>query len=175
MFLWHQTESYLLENLQSQKGDFLLENLNIKKSSDDVQWNVWTNIKTLYARNNIFKKRIPNMIFWIIYIFVQISFVGTALGRFSQFFFFNFLSPTMVGDIFIHIQPPPPPPSPHHEKDSYGHGTMFKVNNKNINVVVLVFLLLTLKINTAFPSVSIVDFEQVNVSWIIGNFTKCSI
>ena len=88
MFLWHQTESYLLENLQSQKGDFLLENLNIKKNSDDVQWNVWTNIKTLYARNNIFKKRIPNMIFWIIYIFVQISFVGTALGRFSQFFFF---------------------------------------------------------------------------------------
>ena len=172
MFLWHQTESYLLENLQSQKGDFLLENLNIKKNSDDVQWNVWTNIKTLYARNNIFKKRIPNMIFWIIYIFVQMSFVGTALGRFSQCFFFNFLSPTIVADIFIHSQPPP---SSHHEKASYGHGTMFKVNNKNINVVVLVFLLLTLKINTAFPSVSIVYFEQVNVSWIIGNFTKCSI
>ena len=100
------------------------------------------------------------------------SFVGTALGRFSQCFFLNFLSPTIVADIFIHSQPPP---SSHHEKASYGHGTMFKVNNKNINVVVLVFLLLTLKINTAFPSVSIVDFEQVNVSWIIGNFTKCSI
>ena len=49
-------------------------------------------MKTLYARNNIFKKRIPNMIFWIIYILVQISFLGTALGRFSLWFFFIFLS-----------------------------------------------------------------------------------
>ena len=61
---------------------------------------------------------------------------------------------------------------------------MFKVNNKNtrfgVNDVVLIFLLLTLSIfhtyrsgifianlkqfNTFF-SVSIVDFEQVNVTW----------
>ena len=32
--------------------------------------------------------------------------------------------------------------------------------------VVLVFLLLTLKIFHTFFSVSIVDFEQVNVSWV---------
>ena len=73
-FFWHQTETCLLEHLQSQRGKFLLENLKIKKkSSDDVYWYVWTNIKTLYARNNIFKKRIPNVIFWIIHILVQIS------------------------------------------------------------------------------------------------------
>ena len=29
--------------------DFLLENLKLKKNSVDVYWNVWTNIKTLYA------------------------------------------------------------------------------------------------------------------------------
>ena len=45
---------------------------------------------------------------------------------------------------------------------------MFKVNNKNTrNVidVVLVFLLLTLNIFHTFSSVSIADFEQVNISW----------
>ena len=36
--------------------DFLLENLKVKKNSDDVHWNVWTIIKKLYVRNNIFKK-----------------------------------------------------------------------------------------------------------------------
>ena len=45
--------------------DFLLENLKLKKNSDDIHWNVWINIKTLYARNNISKKRIPNMRFFI--------------------------------------------------------------------------------------------------------------
>ena len=33
----------------------------------------------LYARKNIFKKRITNMRFWIIYILVQISFFGGLL------------------------------------------------------------------------------------------------
>ena len=49
---------------------------------------------------------------------------------------------------------------------------MFKVNNKNTKTtsnnvidVVLVFFLLTLNIFRIFSSVSIVDFEQVNVSW----------
>ena len=56
-------------------------------SADDVCWNVWTNIKKLYVRNNIFKKRIPHITFWIIYILAQISFLATALGRFSQCFF----------------------------------------------------------------------------------------
>ena len=31
-----------------------------KKNSDDVLWNIWTNIKTC-TRNNIFKKWIPHM------------------------------------------------------------------------------------------------------------------
>ena len=39
-----------------------------------------------------------------------------------------------------------------------------------MNDVVLVFLLLTLNIFTPFSTVSIVDFEQVNFSWILtGN------
>ena len=39
------------------------------------------------------------MKFWIIYILVQISFFGgTALGRFSQCFFFTFSSSTNQGD-----------------------------------------------------------------------------
>ena len=47
---------------------------------------------------------------------------------------------------------------------------MFEVNNNNtIDAidVVLVFLLLTLNIFDAFFSVSIVDFEQVNVNWVL--------
>ena len=41
------------------------------------------------------------MTFWIIYILVQVSFSGTALGRFSQCFFIFRRPPTMVADIFI--------------------------------------------------------------------------
>ena len=52
---------------------------------------MWTNIKKLHARNNILKKSSkyeilnhlhfgPNFVFW-----------GTALGRFSQGLFFQFL------------------------------------------------------------------------------------
>ena len=70
---------------------FLLEKMKIKKSPDDFHWNVWTNTKTLYVRNNIFKKRIPNLRFWIIYILVEISLLGTTLGRFSQLFFSFFV------------------------------------------------------------------------------------
>ena len=56
--------------------DFLLENLKLKRNSEDVRWNIWANIKKLYARNNIFKKRIPNMTFWIIYIWSKFLFWG---------------------------------------------------------------------------------------------------
>ena len=41
---------------------------------------------------------------------------------------------------------------------------MFKVNNKNTRTKFSCFLLLTLNIFHTFPSVSVVDFEQVNVS-----------
>ena len=56
--------------------DFLLECLKLKRNSDDVHWNVWMNIKALYARNNIFKTKVPNMTISIIYILVQIWFWG---------------------------------------------------------------------------------------------------
>ena len=46
---------------------------------------------------------------------------------------------------------------------------MFKVNNRNtrkkFEICSKVFLLLILNIFTPFSSVSIVDFQQVNVSW----------
>ena len=68
--------------------DFLLENLKFKKkNSDDVHWNMWTSIKKLYVWNSIFKKRMSDMRFWIIYILVQISFVWwIPSGCFSQCF-----------------------------------------------------------------------------------------
>ena len=45
-------------------------------------------IQKSLVRNNIFKKRTPNVKFRIIYSLVQISFLeGTALGRFSHCFF----------------------------------------------------------------------------------------
>ena len=105
--------------------DFLLENLKLKRNSDDVRGNFSTNIKKLYAQNNIFKKRIPNMTFWIIYILVQISILGTALGRFSQFIFSFRRRPTMVADIFSQ--------SPHHKKASYGPDSVF-IGRLNTNV-----------------------------------------
>ena len=70
---------------------------------------------------------------------------------------------------------------------------MFKVNNRNtrkrseicskltmknqndVSYVVLVFLSLTMKYLTPFSSVFIVDFEQVNVSWVwpaVASVTK---
>ena len=92
--------------------DYLLENLKLRRNSDDVCWNIWMNIKKLYAQNNIFKKRIPNMTFWIIYILVQVPLLGTSLGRFSHCFFLIFhLRPTMMGDTFT---------QPHYKKASYG-------------------------------------------------------
>ena len=94
--------------------DFLLENLKLKRNSENVRWYIWADIKKLYAQNNILKKIIPNMTFWIIYILVQIFFLGTALGCFSQFFLIFCRWPTMVTNIFT--QPAPP------QKASYGPG-----------------------------------------------------
>ena len=50
---------------------------------------------------------------------------------------------------------------------------MFKVNNKDTRTTLLALaLLLTLSIFHFFSSVSIIDFEQVNVCWIGRAFTK---
>ena len=65
------------------------------------------------------------MTFWIIYILVQISILGTALGRFSQFIFSFRRRPTMVADIFSQ--------SPHHKKASYGPDSVF-IGRLNTNV-----------------------------------------
>ena len=43
--------------------------------------------------------------------------------------------------------------------------TFFQGNN-NVNDVVLVSLLLTLTYFTFFSSISVVDFEQVNILWV---------
>ena len=93
--------------------DFLLENLKIKKNSDDVHWNMWTNTKALHTRNNILKKRILNMRFWIIYI---LGFLGNALRRFSQCFFLLFVVGQPWWPTFLLSLPP----HHHHKKASYG-------------------------------------------------------
>ena len=80
-------------------------------TDDDVQRNMWMNIKQLYAQNDIFKKRIPNMRFWIIF-WCKFFSLGTALGSFSQCLFFNFSSLTNPGgQHFISVS--------HHKKASY--------------------------------------------------------
>ena len=92
--------------------DFLLENLKSKRNSA-VHCNVWMSIKKmkkLYARNNLFRKRIPNMRFWNIYILVQISFfLGTASRRFSQYFVLIFCrqSTIVAGGWHFYSAPPP--------------------------------------------------------------------
>ena len=48
-------------------------------------------------------------------------------------------------------------------------------NQNDVSYVVLVFLSLTMKYLTPFSSVFIVDFEQVNVSWVwpaVASVTK---
>ena len=46
-----------------------------------------------------------------------------------------------------------------------------KYQNEVVDVI-LVFLLLTLKYFTTFSSVSIVDFEKVNFSWVTEQCAK---
>ena len=159
-FFWHQTETCLLENLQSQKDfwllrediifnvkwvevckiverncivkcviffanfcwlwDFLLENLKLRKkalvlsigTSGDVNWNVWRNIKMLYAGSSIFEKKNSNyeilnhLYFGPVFIFGEF-----ALGRFSQYFLKFFLRrPTIMADIFAQLPLHPHPP-----------------------------------------------------------------
>ena len=70
--------------------DFLLEDM--KLNSDHVRWNVWTNIKKFYARNNIFKKKnSKNEILNHLCFDTKFVILGTALWRFNCFFF-NFSS-----------------------------------------------------------------------------------
>ena len=85
--------------------DFIPENLKSKRNSDDIS-NIWTNIKKSYTQNNVFIKRIPNMTFWIIYILVQISFLGTAEGVLASIFF-SFSSSAIHGGWHFDSAPSP--------------------------------------------------------------------
>ena len=60
------------------------------KKTDDVHWNMWANIKKLYARNNILKKSSKYEILNHLYFGPNFDFWGTALWRFSQGLFFQF-------------------------------------------------------------------------------------
>ena len=85
--------------------DLLLENLKLEKNSDHVHWNVQTNIKKLYARNNVSKKEFQIWDFESFIFFSKVDFWRTSLERFSQCFFSIFCHrPTIVADIFT--QPP---------------------------------------------------------------------
>ena len=65
-FICLQNSKIVLWNKWSSSLDFVgIETFcqkiwKLKNSSDDVHWNVWTNIKTLHARNNISKKNKKN-------------------------------------------------------------------------------------------------------------------
>ena len=68
--------------LSSRKSD-------IKNFFDDIQWNVWTNIKSLHARNNIFKKWIANMRFLNhLYFGLQYALLWSCGTEFQQKFLF---------------------------------------------------------------------------------------
>ena len=83
--------------------NFLLENLKLKRNSGDFHWNIWTNIKTLYERNKLFKKKKSKYEIWKFIFWYKFRFWGTALGCFNQcYFFFNILS-----DILLSPLPPP--------------------------------------------------------------------
>ena len=71
--------------------DFLLENMEL--NFDHVHWNMWTNIKKFYARNNIFKKKnFKNEILNHLCFDTKFVILETALWRFNHclFFFFKF-------------------------------------------------------------------------------------
>ena len=65
----------------------------------------------LYARCNIFKKKITNMTFGIIYILVQVSFLWDCF----RVFFFYFSSSVKHGSRHFYSAPPP-----YQKKASYG-------------------------------------------------------
>ena len=83
---------------------FSATNSGINKT-DDVHWNVRTKVvrPKKYLRKKNYKYEIlnhlyfgPSFVFW-----------GTALGRFTQCFFFNFSSLVSHGDRHFHSAPPP--------------------------------------------------------------------
>ena len=113
----------------------------IKNNSDNVHWNVWTNIKNLYARKNVFKKRILNVRFWIIFILVRISFFWRLLWDVLASVFLKIFHPrpTMVADIFTQS-------TPHHKKASYGPVSAQKFYNFITLSVWIVYKHMCLKI-----------------------------
>ena len=82
--------------------DFLLENLKLKRSSEEVLWNIWANIKRLYARNNSSKYNILNHLY-----FRPIVYFGDCFRAFSQVFFFYISSLANRGGRHFYSAPPP--------------------------------------------------------------------
>ena len=107
----------------------MLENLKLKKNSNGIHWNVWTNIKPLFARNNIFKKRIPIMRYLNhLYFGPNFVFVRIALGFFCQCFSISFfLRLAIHGDRhFCSV--------PHHKKPSYSPDIVLVVAKNGYSV-----------------------------------------
>ena len=80
--------------------------------------------KIFFQKNN-FKYEILNHL----YFGPNFFFGETALGRFSQVFFFNFLTSVRHGDRHFYSAAPPPP-LPHHKKAFYGPGNN-NISNKS--------------------------------------------
>ena len=80
--------------------DFLLQNLKLKRNSDDVHWNVWVNIKKLYAQKSQ-KKNSKYEILNYLYFGPNFVFRGLLQGVLASVFFLIFRrQPTMAFDIF---------------------------------------------------------------------------
>ena len=74
-------------------------NSGIKKKTDDVHWNVWTNIKKLYAKIIFSKKEFEICDF-------EMFLERTALERLASVLFFFLIfrrRPTVMADIFIQL------------------------------------------------------------------------
>ena len=105
--------------------DFLLENLKLKRNSEDVRGNVWTNIKKLYSQKKNSKYDILNHLY-----FDPNFYFGDCFRAFLLVSFF----------IFVVDQPWSAPfPPPHHKKVSYGPGSMVFCPLLNFFFGVLVF------------------------------------
>ena len=110
---------------------------------------MWTNIKKLYARNNIFKKIILNMRFATIYILVQFSFFGGLLqGILASFFKLSLFRH------FTLLSPPPPPTIKNFPTNTKKHspgGVVCNRYKKYITEACLKALQLYFKTSLRFP------------------------
>ena len=91
--------------------DFSARKSEIKKKT--LMMSTGTYVRKLYVQNNIFKKAIQDMGFWIIYNLVQISFFGRLLKGILAIVFLFFPISQPWWPTFL-LSPPS-----HHKKSSY--------------------------------------------------------